>query len=87
MGWPGLTALRLPQHVTGHWALAAAGAWSIFLAVLILRLPHAVTDRLVNAVGVYALIFGVLVATAAILICYSGQRVVVPSDARPRTTR
>jgi hypothetical protein len=40
-----------------------------------------------NAVGVYAPIFGVLVATAAILFRYGGQRVVVPSDARPWATR
>jgi len=55
--------------------------------VLIPRLPHAVTDSLVNVVGVYALIFGVLVATAAILIRYGGPRVVVPSDAHTWTTR
>jgi uncharacterized membrane protein HdeD (DUF308 family) len=82
-----LAALRIPQRVTGHWALAAAGAWSIFLAVLILRLPHAVTDSLVNVVGVYALTFGVLVATAAILIRYGGPRVVVPLHAHTWTTR
>jgi len=73
--------------VTGHWALAAAGAWSIFLAVLILRLPHAVTDSLVNVVGVYALTFGVLVSAAAILIRYGDPRVVVPSPAHTWTTR
>ena len=81
-----LAALRIPQRVTGHWALAAAGAWSIFLAVLALRLPHAVTDSLVNVVAVYALIFGVLVATAAILIRSGGPRVVVPSNAHTWTT-
>jgi len=73
--------------VTGHWALAAAGAWSIFLAVLISRLPHAVTDSLVNIVGVYALTFGLLVSTAAILIRYGGPHVVVPSHAHTLTTR
>ena len=83
-----LAALRIPQQrVTGHWALAAAGVWSIFLAVLILRLPHAVTDSLVNVVGVYAVTFGVLVSTAAILIRYGGRRVVVPSHAHTWTTR
>ena len=75
-----VSALRLPQRVTGHWALAGSGFLvSIFLAVLILRLPHAVTDSLVNTVGVYALIFGALVSTAAILIRHGGLRVVVPS--------
>lgn len=82
-----LAALRIPQRVTGHWALAAAGAWSIFLAVLILRLPHAVTDSLVNVVGGYALFFGVLVSTAAILIRHGVPRVVFPFDAHTWTTR
>ena len=80
-------ALRLRHRVTGQWALGAAGAWSIFLAVLILRLPHAVTDSLVAIVGVYALIFGVLVATAAILIRSGGPRVVILSTAHTWTTR
>ena len=82
-----LAALRIPQRVTGHWALAAAGAWSIFLAVLILRLPDAVTDSLVSVVGVYALTFSVLVSTAAILIRSGGPRVVVPSHAHTWTAR
>jgi len=38
--------------VTGHWALAAAGSWSILLAVLILSPTHAVTHSPVNTVGV-----------------------------------
>jgi hypothetical protein len=36
---------------------------------------------------VYALIFGVLVSTAAILIRYGGPLVVVPSNAHMSTTR
>jgi len=72
-----LAGLRLPQGVTGRWALTAAGAWSIFLALLILRVPHAVTESLVNAVGLYALIFGALVSTAAILLRPGDPRVVL----------
>jgi len=71
-----LAALRLRQGLTGHWALLAAGAWSIFLALLVLRVPHAVTDSLVNAVGVYALTFGVLVSMATVLTRLGGPRVV-----------
>jgi len=82
-----VSALRLPRRGTGHWALAAAGAWSIFLAVLILILPHAVTHSLVNTVGVYALIFGTLVSTAAILIRQGGLRVAVPSANQTWTRR
>src|SRR5256885_5080887 len=60
-----LATVRPPRGVTGHWALAAAGVWSIFLAVLIVSLPHAVTDSLVDAIGVYALVFGVLFLAVA----------------------
>ena len=82
-----VSALRLPQRGTGHWALAAAGFWSIFLAVLILILPHAVTHSLVHTVGVYALIFGALVSMAAVLTRHGGPRVAVPSGDQTWTTR
>jgi len=81
-----LVALRPPHGATSHWALAAAGAWSIFLAVLILSVPHAVTHSLANAIGVYALVFGVLVSTAAIVVRRGGLRVVVRSDEHTLTT-
>ena len=58
-------ALRAPRGVPRHWSLAAAGAWSLFLSLLVVGLPHAVTNNLVDAIGVYALGFGVLVSLAA----------------------
>ena len=72
-----LAAVRPPRGVTGHWALAAAGVWSIFLAVLIVSLPHAVTDSLVNAIGVYALVFGTLVSTVAVLLRRVAPHIIV----------
>jgi uncharacterized membrane protein HdeD (DUF308 family) len=63
-----LAAVRLPRGVAAHWFLAAGGAWSIFLAVLILSLPYALTEDLVNAIGVYALVFGVLVSIEAFML-------------------
>jgi uncharacterized membrane protein HdeD (DUF308 family) len=60
--------------VAAHWFLAAGGLWSIFLAVLILSLPYALTDQLVDAIGVYVLVFGVLVSVAA----FSLRKVVPP---------
>ena len=59
-----LAAARL-SHATARWFLAAGGAWSIFLAGFALSLPHALTDHLVIAVGVYALVFGFLVLLGA----------------------
>jgi uncharacterized membrane protein HdeD (DUF308 family) len=61
-----LSALVLARRgAAAHWFLVAAGAWSLFLAVLVLSLPHALTQSLVIAIGVYALVFGVLVSLAA----------------------
>ena len=60
-----LSALVLARRAAVHWFLVAAGAWSLFLAVLVLSLPHALAQSLVIAIGVYALAFGVLVSLAA----------------------
>ncbi len=67
-------AMRLPRGVEGHWFLATGGVWSIFLAMLLLGLPHAVTDYLVRAIGVYALVFGALVTVAAFMFWRVVQR-------------
>jgi hypothetical protein len=80
----GASPVHLLTFDTSH--LTDWDSWSIFLAVLIPSLPHAVTHSLVNTVGVYALIFGALVSTAAILIRHGGLRVVVPSDDQTWTT-
>ena len=69
-----LGAVRPAGGVAAHWFLAAGGLWSIFLAVLILSLPYALTDQLVDAIGVYVLVFGVLVSVAA----FSLRKVVPP---------
>jgi uncharacterized membrane protein HdeD (DUF308 family) len=61
-----LSALVLARRAAAHWFLVAAGAWSLFLAVLVLSLPHALTEGLVIAFGVYALVFGALVSLAAL---------------------
>jgi len=47
--------------------------------VLILSLPYAVTDQLVDAIGVYVLVFGILVSVAAFRL----RRVVPPVLLRP----
>src|SRR5437870_11746203 len=60
-----LAAARAPRAVPRRWSLAAAGTWSLFLSLLVVTLPHAVTDAMVSAIGAYALGFGVLVSIAA----------------------
>jgi uncharacterized membrane protein HdeD (DUF308 family) len=61
-----VAAARLPRRGAGHWLLVTGGVFSLFLAVLILVLPHAVEPSVAWAVGIYALCFGVLLAAAAV---------------------
>jgi uncharacterized membrane protein HdeD (DUF308 family) len=60
-----LVAVRLPRTRAGHWLLGTAGAFSIFLAGVILMLPHTDAARIARALGTYALAFGVLVTLTA----------------------
>ena len=61
-----VAAARLPRGVAGFWLLLTGGVFSLFLAVLILMLPHAVEPAVARAVGVYALLFGALLVAAAV---------------------
>jgi uncharacterized membrane protein HdeD (DUF308 family) len=61
-----LLATRLPRELESHWLLAVGGVASLFLAVLVLILPHAVASAVAWALGLYALVFGVLVSLAAL---------------------
>jgi len=47
-----------PSRRAARWSLAVAGTWSLFLSLLVVGLPHVVTDALVRAIGAYALGFG-----------------------------
>jgi uncharacterized membrane protein HdeD (DUF308 family) len=60
-----VVATRLPGTRAGYWLLGTAGAFSIFLAGVILTLPHTDVAAIAWALGVYALVFGVLVMLAA----------------------
>lgn len=61
-----IAAARLARQRAGHWLLLTGGVFSLFLAVLILMLPHAVEPSVAWAVGVYALCFGALLAGVAL---------------------
>jgi uncharacterized membrane protein HdeD (DUF308 family) len=61
-----VAAARLPRRGAGYWLLLTGGMFSLFLAVLILMLPHAVEPSVAWAVGVYALCFGALLTATAI---------------------
>ena len=60
-----LGAVRFTRGAAARWWLASGGAWSVFLGVFVFGLPHALTEPLLIAIGVYALVFGILVSVAA----------------------
>jgi uncharacterized membrane protein HdeD (DUF308 family) len=61
-------AVRLPRTRAAHWLLGMGGISSLFLAVLLLMLPYAGVDRIVQVIGVYALVFGTVVTLAALVV-------------------
>jgi uncharacterized membrane protein HdeD (DUF308 family) len=60
-----LAAFRLPREVSGHWFLITGGVSSVFLALFLVVLPHALSDAVAKGIGLYALAFGVALVLAA----------------------
>jgi uncharacterized membrane protein HdeD (DUF308 family) len=56
----------VPRDRAAHWLLATAGVCSLFLAVLIVVLPLVGGALVVRLVASYAIIFGVLLMSAAV---------------------
>jgi uncharacterized membrane protein HdeD (DUF308 family) len=61
-----VAAVRLPRNLAAHWLVATGGASSIFLALVVLALPHAGSDRVALALGAYAIVFGIVVLMASL---------------------
>ena len=61
-----VAAVRLPRNLLAHWLVATGGASSIFLALVVLALPHAGSDRVALALGAYAIVFGLVVLMASL---------------------
>jgi uncharacterized membrane protein HdeD (DUF308 family) len=72
-----VAAARLPREGAGHWLLGTAGFSSLFLAGLILLLPHADNDFVVRIIATYAQVFGVVLLLAAIFFA-RGEAAVGP---------
>ena len=60
-----LLAARLPRELASHWYLAMGGLASLFLGAILLTLPLAVATDFARTLGIYAIVFGVLVCLAA----------------------
>lgn len=61
-----VAAIRLPRGGAGHWLLGTAGLSSLFLAGLVLLLPHADDDFVMRVMATYAQVFGAVLLFAAI---------------------
>lgn len=69
-----VAAVVLPRGMAAHWLFATAGASSIFLALVVLVMPHAASDRMATALGIYAIVFGVAVLLAALRFRLAARR-------------
>ena len=59
-------AIRLPRELAAHWLLATGGISSIFLALLVLGLPRASSDRVALLLAGYAMVFGIVIFLVAL---------------------
>ena len=61
-----VAAVGLPRELAAHWLVATAGASSIFLALVVLALPHVDSDRTALALAAYAIVFGIAITLASL---------------------
>jgi uncharacterized membrane protein HdeD (DUF308 family) len=61
-----IAALCLPRQLAVHWLLGTGGVSSIFLALVVLALERAASDRVAFAISAYAIVFGVVVFLASL---------------------
>lgn len=61
-----VAAAAIPRELAARWLLATAGASSLFLAVALIVLPHANSDRAATVLAAYALVFGVAIFLASL---------------------
>jgi uncharacterized membrane protein HdeD (DUF308 family) len=60
-----VAAVRLPRSLAAHWLVGTGGASSVFLALVVLALPRADSDRVAQGLAVYAIVFGIVILLAA----------------------
>jgi uncharacterized membrane protein HdeD (DUF308 family) len=61
-----VAAVRLPRDLAAHWLIATGGASSIFLALVVLALPHLGSERIALGLAAYAIVFGVVTLLATV---------------------
>jgi len=61
-----ITALSVPRHRAQHWIMGTAAVSSLFLALLLMLVPLPHTASGVALIAAYAIVFGVLMISAAV---------------------
>jgi uncharacterized membrane protein HdeD (DUF308 family) len=61
-----VAAMRLPRELAAHWLIGTGGASSIFLALVVLALPRAGSDRVALGLAVYTIVFGIVTLLSAV---------------------
>lgn len=75
-----IAAVRLRDLIRGEWLLALSGALSLLVGVLLLVFPAVGAVSVVWVIGLYALVFGVLLLTLGIrLRNFSGEEASAPA--------
>jgi uncharacterized membrane protein HdeD (DUF308 family) len=75
-----VTAIRLRQEIQGEWALIVGGILSVLFGVILAVLPGVGILSLIWLIGIYAVVFGVLMLIAGFRVrAHENQR-----DERPR---
>jgi uncharacterized membrane protein HdeD (DUF308 family) len=69
-------AVRLRQMIEGEWLLGLSGALSILLGLLFVARPAAAAVAWVWLIGVYALLFGILLLALAFRLRALGERTI-----------
>lgn len=77
-----IAALRLPRHVAAHWFLTTAGVSSIFLALVVVALPRAGSERVALTLAAYAIVFGIVMVLAALRFRFASRRLAASAAAR-----
>lgn len=73
-------AIRLRKAIEGEWLLALVGVASVVFAALIVIFPGEGAVAIVWAIGVYAVVFGILLIALAFRLRTVRDRLAVPPD-------